>query len=87
MGQTVTHMYAVEAQLKYWSTITYHWFRSWPPGWVTCIATLPLITLLALSVSFVLVSSSARVASVKSQQGVVSQLEKLGPIDRTPGIP
>ena len=48
-----------------------HWFRSWPPGWVTCIAILPLITLLALSVSFELVSSSARVASVKYQQGLV----------------
>ena len=32
--------------------------------------TLPLIALLALSVSFELASSSARVASVKSQQGV-----------------
>ena len=33
------------------------------------------------------VSSSARVTSVKSQQGVVRELERLGPIDRTPGIP
>ena len=34
-----------------------------------CIATLPWIALLALSVSIELVSSSARVTSVKSQQG------------------
>ena len=47
-----------------------HWFQSWPPGSVTCIATLPWIALLALSASIELVSSSARVTSVKSQQGV-----------------
>ena len=41
-------------------------FQSWPPGRVTCIATLPWIALLALSVSIELVSSSARVNSVKS---------------------
>ena len=35
-----------------------------------CIATLPSIALLALSVGIELVSSSARVTSVKSQQGV-----------------
>ena len=39
------------------------------PDCVTCIATLPWIDLLALSVSIELVSSSARVTSVKSQQG------------------
>ena len=43
--------------------------QSWPPGCVT----LPLIALLALSVSFELVSSSARVASVKSQQSSCTQ--------------
>ena len=47
-----------------------HWFQCCPPGWVTCIATLPGIALLTLSVGIDLVSSSARVTSVKSQQGV-----------------
>ena len=47
-----------------------HWFQSWPPGCLTCIATLPLIALLALSVDIDLVSSSARVTSVKSTKGV-----------------
>ena len=46
-----------------------HCFQSWPPDCVTCIATLPWIALLALSVSIELVSSSARVTSVKFQQG------------------
>ena len=46
-------------------------FQSWPPDCVTCIATLPWIVLLALSVSIELVSSSARVTSVKSQHGIV----------------
>ena len=41
-------------------------------GGATYIATLPWIALLALSVSIELVSSSARVTSVKSQQGRVS---------------
>ena len=48
-----------------------HCLQSWPPGCVICIATLPWIVLLALSVSVELVSSSARVTSVKSQQGGV----------------
>ena len=39
------------------------------PGWVTCIATLPWIVLLALSVSIGLVSPSARVTSVKFTLG------------------
>ena len=43
---------------------------------------------MALSVSIELVSSSARVISVKSAQPPsVTHLETLGPIDRTPGIP
>ena len=37
-------------------------------GWVTCIATLPWIVLLALSVSIGLVSPSARVTSVEFQK-------------------
>ena len=40
-----------------------HWFQCCPPGWVTCIATLPGIALLTLSVGIDLVSSSARVTS------------------------
>ena len=43
---------------------------------------------MSLSASIELVSSSARVTSVKSAKPlVVSQLETPGPIDRTPGIP
>ena len=45
-------------------------FEGCPPGWVTCIATLPWITLLTLSVSIKLVSLSARVTSVKFQHGL-----------------
>ena len=71
-----------------------HWFQSWPPGNVTCIATLPWIALLALSVSIEFVSSSARVTSVKFAQGIVTYLLRdnrihrsdqghLGPIIRT----
>ena len=45
--------------------------QSWPPGWVTCIATLPAIDLLALSVIIGLVTSLARVTSVKSAKGVL----------------
>ena len=55
-------------------------------GWVTCIATLPWIGLLALSVSIDLISPSARVTSVKFQKGL-SVSETIGPIDRTPGTP
>ena len=55
-----------------------HWLQIWPPGCVTWIA------LLALSVSIESVSSSAGVTSVDSAK---HQLETLGPIDRTPGIP
>ena len=57
-------------------------------GGATCIATLPWIALLSLSASIELGSSSARVTSVKSAKGLgVTQLERPGPIDRTPGIP
>ena len=49
---------------------------------------LPRITLLALSVSFYLVSSSARVTSVKSAKPLgVSELQTTGPIDGNPGTP
>ena len=55
----------------------------WPPGCVTCIDILPWIALLALSVSIELVSSSARITSAKSQQGLG---QTSGPKDRTPGL-
>ena len=42
-----------------------------PPDGATCIAILPEILLLVSSVSIKLVSSSARVTSVKSEQGIV----------------
>ena len=45
-----------------------HWFQNWPPGCLTCIATLPLNAFLALAVGIDLVTSSARVPSVKSQK-------------------
>ena len=65
-----------------------HCLQSWPPGCVTCIATLLWIVLLALSVSIDLVSSSARVTSVKSTQRlVVCDGQTSGPKDRTPGLP
>ena len=64
-----------------------HCFQSWPPDCVTCIATLPWIALLALSVSIELVSSSARVTSVKSAKGVgITHSLTSRPIDQTPGF-
>ena len=44
-----------------------HCLQSWPPGYVTWIATFPWIAILALSVSVELVSLSARVTSDKFQ--------------------
>ena len=64
-----------------------HWFQCCPPGWVTCIATLPGIALLALSVGIDLVSSSARVTSVKSNQTLLTHSRTTGPNYRTPGLP
>ena len=62
--------------------------QSWPPGCVTCIATLPWIALLALSVSIELVSSSVRVTSVKYTQGLLlSHSLTSGPKERPPGLP
>ena len=43
-----------------------HKFPFWPPGGATCIATLPRIALLTSSAGVELLSSSARVTSVKS---------------------
>ena len=49
---------------------------------------MPWIALLALSVSIELVSSSARVTSVKSyKRQFVCDGQTSGPIDRTPGLP
>ena len=62
----------------------FHCFQCWPPGHVTCIATLSWIALFALSVSIGLVSSSARVTSVKSQKGGSrTDRQTPGPKDRT----
>ena len=59
-----------------------HCFQSWAPGRITCIATLPWIALLAISVSIELVSSSARVTSVKFAQGLsLTQSLTSGPKD------
>ena len=59
-------------------------FEGSPPGCVTCIAILPWITLLTLSVSIKLVSLSAIVTSVKFQHGLsLTQLERTRHIDRT----
>ena len=52
---------------------------------VECISKLPGIALLVSSARIELVSSLTRDTSVKSTK--VTQLETLGPIDRTPGIP
>ena len=42
---------------------------------------------LTSSVGIELLNSSARVTSGKSAKGLLTDLETLGPIDRTPGIP
>ena len=57
----------------------------WPPGCVTCIVTLPWIAPLASSVSIELVSSQPESHQISLTK--VSELETLGSIDRTPGIP
>ena len=48
-----------------------HYLQVWPPGGASCIAILPWIALLAVSVGIELVSSSARVTSVKFLQKFV----------------
>ena len=47
-----------------------HQFQFWPPGGATCIATLSRIALSTSSVGIELLSSSARVTSVKSANSV-----------------
>ena len=67
-----------------------HYLQIWSPDGATCIsytwiATLPWIVLLTLSVSIELVSSSARVKSVKftNVTQLLTQLETTRHIDRT----
>ena len=65
-----------------------HWFQFWTPGGATWIATLRRIALLTSSVGIELLSSSARVTSVKSEHSLsVTDGRTSGPIDRTPGTP
>ena len=71
-GHQVAQLALVQHLVIRWRHL--HCFQSWPLGRVTCIATLPWIALLALSVSIELVSSSGRVASVKFHKRL-SQLE------------
>ena len=67
-GKQMAQLGLVQNLVIWWHHL--HCLQSWPPGCVTCIATLPWIALLALSVGIELVSSLARVTSVKFQQGV-----------------
>ena len=64
LGHQVAQLALVQHLVIRWRHL--HCFQSWPPGHVTCIASLPWIALLALSVSIELVSSLARVKSVMS---------------------
>ena len=48
--------------------VSQHWFQFRPPGNATCIVTLPMIALLTSSVDIEMLSSSARVTSVKSAE-------------------
>ena len=64
----------VANRFKIWSSdhvTCIAWFQIWPPGCVTRVAKLSWNVLLALSVSIGLVSSSARVTSVKSAKGLL----------------
>ena len=54
-----------------------HCLQIWPLDDATSIATLPIIPLLALSAGIELVSLSARVTSIKSQQCSKISLAKL----------
>ena len=67
-GQQIAQHRLVQNLVVWWHHL--HCLQSWPPGCVTCIDILPCIALLALSVSIDLVSSPARVNSVKFQKGV-----------------
>ena len=58
----------IQMKRKDWDYL--HKLQVWPPGGATCIATLPMIILLTLSVGIKLLSSSARVTSVKFSQSL-----------------
>ena len=61
-----------------------HWFRCWPPGWVTCIATLPWAPFwhYQLVLSWYLHQPESHQLSL--HKGLrLTQWERLGPIDRT----
>ena len=71
VGYQEAPLASVENWVPKWHNL--HWFTALLPKLATsnsCIATLPWIALLALSVSIELVSSSARVTSIKSIQGL-----------------
>ena len=81
LGPQVAQLALVQDLVISWHHL--HCFQSWPPSRITCIATLPWIVLL-ISVSIELVSSSARVTSVKSRK---RDGHRPRPIDRTPNLP
>ena len=65
-----------------------HWFQIWPPGCIVTLHCLGLPIILALSVFIELVSSSARVTSVKCQKCLERREWRTSePKDRTPGLP
>ena len=57
----------------------------WPPGCITCIVTFPWIALLALLLVLSWYLQKAESHQLYLQN--LPQLERLGPIDRTPGTP
>ena len=65
----LSHQMAQHALATRWRCL--HYLQVWLPDGATCIATLPMIALLTSSVGIELLSSSARVTSVKSQQHVL----------------
>ena len=86
IGQQLALLELVTSLVTKWCHL--HQFQCWPSDGATCIATLPRKALLTSSVGIELLSSSARVTSVKSAHSLVcTQLERSGPIDRTPGTP
>ena len=61
---SIRHSHSVQNLVNEWRLL--HWFQSWLLDWVTFIATLPWIAILALSACIELVAWSARVTSIKS---------------------
>ena len=66
LGQQLALLELVTSLATKWCLL--HKFHCWPPDGATCIATLPMITLSTSSVGIELLSSSARVTSVKFQK-------------------